>query len=511
MAAWSNGYFTDVQYTSHFYPTMAPGFMAFACLRQGIRPPPLGAGAAYLELGCGQGYGLNLLAAANPGMRFLGVDFHPGQVANAARLAEAAGLANVSFEDLSFEQLLALPESRLPKCEVIALHGIYSWVNDANRAAIVRILDRLLKPGGMVYISYNCLPGWAPLIPLQRFVAGHVARGAGDPEVRVVAALQAARQMIEDKAHYFENAPALKPAIERALRQPAAYLVHEYLHEGSEPQFHADVARDLEAARLGFAATANAVDDMAHLAAPAALQAAIQQAPDRVWRETLLDYASNKLFRRDIFVRGRNVLHRIELDALLAQVRFALLVPPGQVSLEFPVPLGQLKGDPDIYRPILEALAERPHSYGELAALPNVAKAAGSVLYQAIALLVGTRKIHPLAEAPQDGEPALRLNRAVLSRLAHEPAPGHLAAPLIGTGVGVELPEAMALRAVAEGEDDVAAITRRGAQEMARTGSRLLKDGKPLPDAAANEAELKTRIAAFMQAKLPLYRQLGVI
>src|SRR4051812_48180394 len=110
MAAWSDGYFTDIQYTGHFYPHLAPGFMAFACLRQSVRPPPLAPGATYLELGCGQGFGLNLLAAANPGMQFLGVDFHPGQIANALQLAEAAGLSNIAFEDLSFEQMLALPE-----------------------------------------------------------------------------------------------------------------------------------------------------------------------------------------------------------------------------------------------------------------------------------------------------------------------------------------------------------------------------------------------------------------
>jgi len=136
MAAWSDGYFTDVSYTSNFYPELAPGFMAFACLRQGVRAPALGPGATYLELGCGQGFGLNLLAAANPGMTFCGVDFHPGQIDNAARLARAAGLSNIAFEDRSFEQLLALPPDRLPKADIVALHGVYSWVSPENRAAV---------------------------------------------------------------------------------------------------------------------------------------------------------------------------------------------------------------------------------------------------------------------------------------------------------------------------------------------------------------------------------------
>ncbi|HEV2533226.1 class I SAM-dependent methyltransferase [Phenylobacterium sp.] len=511
MAAWSGGYFTDVQYTNHFYPQLAPGFMAFACLRQGVRPPALGPGARYLELGCGQGYGLNLLAAANPGMAFWGVDFHPGQIANAERLADAAGLSNVTFADLSFAQLLALPDDRLPRFEVIALHGIYSWVDDARRAEIVQILDRLLKPGGLVYVSYNCLPAWAPLIPLQRFVAEHVSRGTGEAETRVVAALQAALQMIEDKAHYFANAPSVKPAIERALRQPAAYLVHEYLHEGSKPQFHADVARELAGARLAFAATANAVDDIVHLAAPRTLQTAIRETSDRIWRETLLDHASHKPFRRDIFVRGRNVLPRQEMSDRLNQVRFALLMPAKDVSLEFPIPAGRLTGDPGVYGPILDALAEAPRCYGELAQLPSVSKAPPTVLYQAIALLVGSRKIHPVSEAADGGETARAFNRAVLSRHAHEPTPGHLAAPLIGSGVEVNAAEALVLWDVAEGKSDAAVIAGLGAEEMAKTGAPRPKDGKAPAEPAGIEAERQARIAGFIEAKLPLYRRLGVV
>src|SRR6478752_4438102 len=99
MAAWSEGYVTDIPYTSQYYPELAPGFLAFNCLRQSVRPPSLGPGSNYLELGCGQGFGLNLLAAANPAMQFLGIDFHPCQIANAQQLARAAGLANVTFED----------------------------------------------------------------------------------------------------------------------------------------------------------------------------------------------------------------------------------------------------------------------------------------------------------------------------------------------------------------------------------------------------------------------------
>jgi len=507
MATWSDGYFTDIQYTGHYYPELAPGFMAFACLRQGVRPPALGPGSAYLELGCGQGFGLNLLAAANPGVDFRGVDFHPGQIDNAARLARAANLANVAFEDLSFEQLLALPEGRLPKFDVIALHGIYSWVSPENRGFIVAIIERLLKPGGMAYISYNCLPGWSTLAPLQRFVAEHFARTAGDPQVRVVNALKAALHMLDGKAGYFESVPSLRQRIEEALTQQPTYLVHEYLNDHSHPFFHADVARDMEGARLSFAASANVADDLVHLAAPAALRPILNDTQDRTWKETLLDYASNKPFRRDIFVRGRNGLNRQERDALLGQVQFTLLTTPGAVTFDFPIPLGQLKGQPATYQPIVEALAEGPRSYRQLSELPAFAGAADGVLLQAVTLLVGTRQIHPTA-AGEAGS-AAAFNRAVVERIGFDEVPGHLACGLAGTGVRVEFVDLLAMSGLVR-EEDPALTAQRGWEMMARTGRRLLSNGDILEDQAANRAALVERIAAFRDDKLPLFRRLGV-
>ncbi|MDB5475958.1 MAG: hypothetical protein JWP49_1469 [Phenylobacterium sp.] len=510
MAAWSGGYFTDVQYTSNFYPQLAPGSMAFACLRQGVRPPALGAGSTFLELGCGQGFGLNLLAAANPGLQFLGVDFHPGQIANATQLAQAAGLANVAFEDLSFEQMLALPEGRLPRCEIIALHGVYSWVSPENRGVIVRILDRLLKPGGMAYVSYNCMPGWAPLIPLRRFLLEYVARTPGDPQVVVLEALRAALQMIEDGGRFFETAPTIKPAIERALKQDPSYLVHEHLNAHFNPLFHADVAREMEGARLSFAASANVADDLPSLAAPAPLERRISATQDGTWKQTLLDYAGAKLFRRDIFVRGLNRLSGPERAARLAETRFALLTSPDQLITEFIIPIGRMKGDPKVYGAIAHALAGGPKSYAELAGLPALAGAAEGVLIKAVSLLVGAHQIHPLAEDAAT-EPALAFNRAVLARLDHDPSTGHLASALTGAGVRLEFPELLAVRGELEGETNTAMTARHGAEALARAGVRLAKDGQPLAEGPAVAAELKARIAAFRKAKLPLYRQLGVV
>ena len=77
------------------------------------------------------------------------------------------------FED-SFEDMSRRDD--LPQFDIIALHGIWSWINDASRAAIVDIALRKLKPGGALYISYNVTPGWSPGIPLRILMADFAKR-----------------------------------------------------------------------------------------------------------------------------------------------------------------------------------------------------------------------------------------------------------------------------------------------------------------------------------------------
>ncbi len=180
MATWSAGYVLDIEYTSGFYREIAPGFLNWAILSQGLYAPTLREGAAYCELGCGQGFGTALLAAANPGVKFYGFDFNPAQIANARRLSAQAGLTNITFEDKSFEELATAPDGAYPKFDIIAIHGIYSWISPENRRFIVDILFRHLSAGGAVYVSYNCMPGWAAVAPLQRLMREHANRGPID-------------------------------------------------------------------------------------------------------------------------------------------------------------------------------------------------------------------------------------------------------------------------------------------------------------------------------------------
>src|SRR5258706_13638401 len=149
----------DLDYIFGYYPEWSPSLLSLAALLKGYRFARERA-RRYLELGFGRGVSINMHAAACPGL-FWGNDFAPNHVAFARTLAQASG-AELTLTEQSFQEMAARDD--LPEFDIIALHGIWSWISDRDRAAIVDIVRRKLAPGGLLYESYNCLTSWARLM-----------------------------------------------------------------------------------------------------------------------------------------------------------------------------------------------------------------------------------------------------------------------------------------------------------------------------------------------------------
>ena len=76
----------------------------------------------------------------------------------------------------------------------MCMHGIYSWVSPHNRRVLVSLIRKKLKPGGLLYISYDCMPGWAGIAPLRRIlVQGFAPR----PGLSSTAALDQALALVQ--------------------------------------------------------------------------------------------------------------------------------------------------------------------------------------------------------------------------------------------------------------------------------------------------------------------------
>src|SRR5262249_43548645 len=152
------------------YRELAPTFLNFACVINGVVAPEPEKPLRYCELGCGRGYGTVLLAAANPNSHYVGIDFNPAHIAEARGLAKRAGVSNVTFLEMSFGDAATSSRPELADFDIVALHGVYTWIMPEVKAQIIDFVREKLVSGGLVYVSYNCMPGWAPVGPMQRLL-----------------------------------------------------------------------------------------------------------------------------------------------------------------------------------------------------------------------------------------------------------------------------------------------------------------------------------------------------
>jgi SAM-dependent methyltransferase len=506
---WTGGYVADIGYTAGFYRETAPSHLAFAALILGRSPGRALRPKRVLELGFGQGFGIALLAAANPDIQFEGYDFNPEHVAHARRLVEGAGLANLKVMETGFEEAAAQGGDN--DLDVIAAHGIFSWVSRKAQDAIVAIIRQRLQPDGLIYISYNSMPGWAPLAPIRQFMLQVKRRHFSTSERQLSLALDLITKLKDANAGYFALNPIAGQHLQAMLGLDRVYLAHEYLDEHWDLFQFSDVVARLGEAKLTFVASATLPENLDQYAVQPALAPVLAETDDPVMRETLRDYASNKRFRRDVFARGAASLTGGEHRRMLSGLSFALAVPRDKVVFKFTGPLSELTGNEDFYRPVVDLLATKVATFDELMALPPFGQQQ-SVLLDCLSLLVHSGQVLPILPPTTDAEPSRRFNRMVIDYVKAGRFYTHLASPLARTGVQVTDIDLLALSALVEGEgNDPAAAARHALSILKSLGRLPVKDGKLLQDEAEGLAFLEERFAPVLTESVPVWRALGVV
>ncbi|MET0336778.1 MAG: class I SAM-dependent methyltransferase, partial [Caulobacter sp.] len=483
--------------------------LAFAAETGGWRPPNLNGAFNYCELGCGQGVTVNVLAATNPEACFWGVDFNPAQIANARRMAEAAQLPNAQFRDWSFAQALERV-GELPEFDVIALHGVLAWVSDENIDQVLAFIERTLKPGGLVYASYNSLPGWSQALSFRHMARQAFLKRGGDPEAARPHILKLAQRLTEAGAVYFGASPTLGPKIDNLHDQPGAYFAHEYLNGHWRPFHFTDMAERMGHARLDYLTSASLMDSMPEAASTTAAAAVIAEEAggDRLWAEQLRDIANNKAFRRDIYARGVNRLSPIEQFLALRDQQFALAVPRAHAGLNFAGPMGEIAGLAEVHAPLLDRLAAGPATLGELHTLLPGGNIGTAI--QAVALQVHAKQALPVFEEA-DPEPARRLNQVLLGAYRVGNNYAVLAAPAARTGLVVGAADLLAACTVVEGRGDTLGdAAARGYEILSATGRTLSRDGRVLIDDEAR-AYLAEQMAPTFDGRIEVWKNLGIL
>ncbi len=509
MTSWTAGYVADIDYTHGFYRELTPQLIGLATSLSDVLPPASGSKLRYCELGCGQGFSANVIAAANPQVEIHATDFNPSQIANARQLADEGGLANVHFYEHAFADFAdepSLPDS----FDIIALHGIYSWISAGNRRYIVDFIRRKLRPGGLVYISYNTLPGWAPVMPLRRLLVDTAATRTGPITPRIDEGLALAESLVKANAGYFAQNSTLAGRLQKIKGMSRAYLAHEYMNADWTPFYFADVADELAEAKLTFLCSAHLLDMVEAVNLTPDQQTLLNAVQDPLRRQSLRDYLINQQFRRDIFIKGRPVLPPAAAQEKLLDQRFALSVARADIPLKVQALLGEVNLQAGVYGPLLDKLAAGPSTIREMASDKTIADLGWARLRQALTLLVGADRVQPCLPAQDEAKRAQRtkaFNAAVMRRADWSSDLQHLASPVTGGGVMVDRSEQMFLAGLGQKGVDPA---ERVWAVLSAQGQKVVKDGKALETAEENLTELRTRFAAFTEKRLPLLKQLGI-
>lgn len=498
-----DGYVMDAEYPARFHRETTPGWLTAVATALGARTPRAEGAFTYLELGCGSALGTAICAAAWPEARFVGVDANPHHMARAQALCDTAGLHNLELRQTTFSALAAAPDAALPLCDFIVLHGVYAWVSPANRQAIVRIVERCLKPGGLVYVSYMSQPGAALLAGAQRLMllaadqSSHTRDGA-------LAGLTLLRKLAQGGAGYFAAYPDLAQQLEHMTREAPEYLAHEFLNQHWEPLHVSQVMQDFALAGCRYLGSATPLENIDQISVPAGVQSMLAHEQNREISETLRDLARNQSLRRDLYQRepagsGTTQLSTDEhRAALLAQAVAALPGAPVDGPLRLDTRIGPVDCPRELFGPLLQALATEPQTYAGLAQLPAYRQRPG-ILNQLLQTLVWSGCAHPLRTTAVSLRPALMLNRALSHTDVATAQPSWLAAPVLGSAVPVSALERSAAAALLA-RPALAAADLVAATQNHHTASGLSWPG----DATA-------QLARFERHTLPLWRRYGVV
>jgi SAM-dependent methyltransferase len=414
------GYGADIPYLRDFKPMLAPAWLDHVALVGGIDPPDRRGGFAWCDLGCGQGVTAAILAATHPGGTFEGIDAMEVHVDHGRRLAAMAAITNVRFHAADFAAALEL---ELPQFDYIVAHGVYSWIDRESQRGLRRFIDRRLKPGGLVYLSYNALPGWARDLAFQRLVNEVGRTFPGDSAARFAAGAGIARALADAGVAAFAESFILKQLNERPEDYSPAYLVHEFMPAAWQPLWVTEVRTAMAAVGLEPVGSATLSENFDWMVLDEPARKTLASIADADARELVRDYFLDQRLRCDVFARDNRRIDPGERAERLLAGTFALARPLCEIRYRTATPAGPMHYDSPATRAIIAVVARGPRTL-----------TAGTQDLKALLTLCAAGDIMPV----QAGySPVGDINRILYRRVDGTEEIGWLALPC-GTAVSVE-------------------------------------------------------------------------
>lgn len=424
------GYLNRIPYPVRFHREHAPLWLSCVATALGYPAPPV-KGARFCEIGCGSGFGLCVLAAANPDTLFHGFDIDAAEIERAQARARSAGLSNVVFRQADVRELAA---SSTASYDFIVSHGAYSWVAEDVRASIRCFVAKSLSDRGIAYLHYMSHPGASAFAFFHAVFRHAAAKCGGDVERAIADGLAVLQDMRKAKAGFFILHPHAESTLDHLAREDPLYIAHDFLNSVFHAMHSGDVIRDMEEAGLSFVGSATPIENIDTISVPGSMLALVYAQRDLAVRELFKDAACNQSLRRDLFVRKPRPLDAAgHLEALRAIVFCLLPGAPKSGGLVFDTRIGRVNGAAEIFSPLLERLAAGPARFSELETLRPFVRQPG-LLNQSLQALLWAGVAHPTLPS-FDANAVERLNIILVDAARHGESVPAIAAPQIGSGL----------------------------------------------------------------------------
>ena len=510
MSNWSEGYVVDVEYTYGYFDELNTNRVKLAFLNAGLRLPEF---VTACELGFGQGLSTNIHSAASMTTWF-GTDFLPAQASYAQELSSASK-GNCHLYDQSFDEFCARED--LPEFDYIGLHGIWSWISDENRKTIVDFISRKLKVGGVLYISYNTMPGWTQMLPVRYLLTEHgqiMSSKSDGIASKVNQAIDFLEKIVKLSPSFAQSHPQLQKRLDKIKGEDPNYVAHEYFNKNWLPIHFGEMAKWLEPAKVDYACTANFIDLIDAINITNEQSEVLKNISDLVFRETVRDFLINQQFRRDYWVKGaRRLPLKVRIDQI-NNLRVILNKSKTQIELTVDCQLGRGTLNAEIYEPILNILADNKiHKISEIQKLLK-SKIGIAEILQVITIMAGKGDLQ-LAQDEQvienSRENSQRLNRKLLEDSQNSAKVNYLTSPVTGGGVTVSRIEQIYLYSILMGKSHPKEWASDAWNVISSEGLTMKLENEPVIGEDKNIKLLVEQATKFSKDRLPILMELGVI
>jgi len=400
------GYFAETKYPSILNRALTPNMISGSLRWKGMQPAGLRDEFTHLDIGCGDGIGLCLIAAAFPQAKFVGFDAMREHIDTGQEFARVHGIRNIELICQTFEQFLSAPATEIDAFDYITSQGVIAWVSERNRQYVYDIIGEFLAETGASTLGYNCQPGWQNKMSSQQIFL----RFLGQQEDKSPEALAAVVDFIDAiSGTGSRSVPPVAVEIIRELTEdmPHEYMLHEYLNQYWQPLWFGDVCTELQDRGVSFATHSGFKRLRDDFALRIKQRELLEGIDDPLQRQTTMDILQNFQFRTDIFTKK---MPANETESLRNEIWLMANNSIEHTEFNCLTPAGRLTFDNPSTRDILSQLEQGPKQYQSLC---KASTHSSADVLNAVETLLVANCIQPVSE-PLETNPAEQLNRFLI-------------------------------------------------------------------------------------------------